>query len=190
MPVASRVALRGYDHVEFYVGNAKQAAHYYRSAFGFRPVAYAGPETGGGDRASYVMTQGSIRFVLTAGLEPGHEAVRHQAAHGDGVRSVAFVVDDVEAAFRSLVAHGAQPLAAPAEHRDDAGAVVTASIAAYGDTIHTFVQRAAYRGPFLPGYVPLEPAVGAAPTGLRAVDHVVANVPDGTMDEWSRFYAE
>jgi 4-hydroxyphenylpyruvate dioxygenase len=190
MPVASRIALRGYDHVEFYVGNAKQAAHFYRTAFGFRPVAYAGPETGVVGRASYVMAQGSVRFVLTAGLAPDHPAVLHQAAHGDGVRAVAFVVDDVEAAYSSLVAHGARPVAEPVEARDADGEVITASIAAYGDTIHTFVQRASYRGAFLPGYETIDPALRVAPTGIRALDHVVANVADGTMDEWSRFYAD
>jgi 4-hydroxyphenylpyruvate dioxygenase len=182
--------LRGYDHVEFYVGNAKQAAHYYRSAFGFRPVAYAGPETGVADRASYVMAQGAIRFVLTAGLAPDHPAVRHQAAHGDGVHSVAFAVDDVEAAYRTVLANGAQPVREPRVRDDDLGAVVTASIAAYGDTVHTFVQRDGYRGAFLPGFVPYDAPVGTSATGLRAIDHVVANVPDGTMDEWSRFYAD
>jgi 4-hydroxyphenylpyruvate dioxygenase len=190
MPVASRIALRGYDHIEFYVGNAKQAAHFYRSAFGFRVVAYAGPETGVADRASYVMALGSIRFVLTAGLAPDHPAVLHQGAHGDGVRSVAFMVDDVEAAYRSLVANGAQTVAEPTEARDADGKVITASIAAYGDTIHTFVQRVAYRGLFLPGYQAVKPAPSAVPTGLRAVDHVVANVADGKMDEWSRYYAD
>jgi 4-hydroxyphenylpyruvate dioxygenase len=189
MPVAERILLRGYDHVEFYVGNAKQAAHYYRTAFGFRPVAYAGPETGVPGRASYVMAQGSIRFVLTAGLAPDHPAVLHQAAHGDGVRSIAFAVDDVEAAYRSLAAHGATPVSEPTEAHDPDGAVITASIAAYGDTIHTFVQRTGYRGSFLPGYARVDPVAGAPATGLRAVDHVVANV-DGTMDEWSRYYAE
>jgi 4-hydroxyphenylpyruvate dioxygenase len=193
MPIASRIALRGWDHVEFYVGNAKQAAHYYRTAFGFRPVAYAGPETGVTDHASYVLAQGSIRFVLTAGLEPDHLAVRHQAAHGDGVRAVAFAVDDADAAFRSLVANGAHPVAPPTEEHDDDGTIVTASIAAYGDTVHTFVQRDAYHGPFRPGYSALagDPHdANAFGTGLREIDHVVANVPDGTMDEWSRFYAD
>src|SRR4051794_35153931 len=178
MPVAERVALRGYDHVEFYVGNAKQAAHYYRTAFGFRPVAYAGPETGVADRSSYVMAQGSLRFVLTAGLTPDHAAVHHQAMHGDGVRTIAFAVDDVDAAFRSLVARGAEPVAPPHTMTDDDGDAVVASIAAYGDTIHTFVERARYRGSFLPGYAPIVMAGHVPLTGLKALDHVVANVPD------------
>jgi 4-hydroxyphenylpyruvate dioxygenase len=190
MPIAPTVALQGWDHVEFYVGNAKQAAHYYRSAFGFRPVAYAGPETGVADRASYLLEQGAIRFVLTAGLTPDHPAVLHHAAHGDGVRAVAFAVDDVEAVHRALVDKGAREVAPPARHEDEHGAVTTASIAAYGDTVHTFVDRAAYRGPFLPGYEPLHATAPAPPTGLRAIDHVVANVPDGAMDSWSRFYAD
>src|SRR3954452_15889354 len=106
MPVATRVVLRGYDHLEFYVGNAKQAAHFYRTAFGFRPVAYAGPETGVADQASYVLEQGTIRLVLTTGLTPEHPAVQHQAEHGDGVHSVAFEVDDVDGAYRSVVERG------------------------------------------------------------------------------------
>jgi 4-hydroxyphenylpyruvate dioxygenase len=191
MPVDTRVVLQGYDHVEFYVGNAKQAAHYYRTAFGFRPVAYAGPETGVADRASYVMAQGAIRFVLTAGLTPEHPAVRHQAAHGDGVHTVAFAVDDVDGAYRSVLDRGAHSLSGPAEQRDEHGAVRVASIAAYGDTVHTFVERGAYDGVFLPGYVAIDDDRAAtSTTGLRAVDHVVANVPDGAMDEWSRYYAD
>jgi 4-hydroxyphenylpyruvate dioxygenase len=190
MPVATRVALRGYDHLEFYVGNAKQAAHYYRTAFGFRPVAYAGPETGVPDRASYVLEQGAIRVVLTTGLTPEHPAVQHHAEHGDGVHVVAFEVDDVDGAYRSVLDRGARSLAEPAHRRDDHGSVRTASIAAYGDTVHTFVERGSYTGAFLPGFEPLPHDLATPRTGLRAIDHVVANVPDGAMDEWSRYYAD
>jgi 4-hydroxyphenylpyruvate dioxygenase len=188
MPVATRVLLRGYDHLEFYVGNAKQAAHYYRSAFGLRPVAYAGPETGVADRASYVLELGAIRFVLTSGLTPEHPAVQQQAEHGDGVHAVAFGVDDVDAAYNSVLERGARSVTAPVEQHDEGGTVRSASIAAYGDTVHTFVERGAYRGAFLPGFAAIEHDVAVPHTGLRAVDHVVANVPDGAMDEWSRYY--
>ena len=149
------VALQGYDFIEFWVGNAKQAAHYYRTAFGFTPVAYAGPETGVRDRASWVLDQGDIRFVISAALAPGHPIARHHHAHGDGVRDIAFAVPDVEAAFAAATSRGATPVAEPAVQSDDLGKVVTASIAAYGETVHTFVDRAAYAGVFLPGYVDL-----------------------------------
>jgi 4-hydroxyphenylpyruvate dioxygenase len=191
--------LAGYDYVEFYVGNAKQAAHYYRTAFGFTPVAYAGPETGVRDRASWVLAQGDIRFVFTAGLAPDSPIVAHQAQHGDGVRDVAFAVPDAEAAFAVALERGAEPAREPAILEDDQGKVVVAAIKAYGETVHTFVDRSAYAGPFLPGYVPLDgsqlgglkPPFTAPPgrsVGLRAVDHVVANVELGKMTDWARYY--
>ena len=179
--------LEGYHHVEFFVGNARQAAHYYRTAFGFRPVAYAGPETGTRDRASYVLAQGAICFVLTAGLEPEHEAVIHQRLHGDGVRDVAFAVADAEVAFRTAVERGARPVREPEIREDEHGKVVVAAIDAYGDTIHSFVDRSGYSGTFLPGYVPWD-APCPQPVGLRDLDHVVANVEVGGMARWARFY--
>ncbi|HUH07959.1 MAG TPA: 4-hydroxyphenylpyruvate dioxygenase [Egibacteraceae bacterium] len=193
----------GYDHIEFYVGNAKQAAHYYRTAFGFTPVAYAGPETGRRDAASWVLEQGDIRFVLTAGLAPDDGAVRHAAAHGDGVRDVAFRVPDAEEAFRVAVSRGAQPVSEPAVAEDDHGKIITASIKAYGDTLHSFVDRSNYSGPFAPGYQTVgaadADAQGLRPVwtvpaghgvGLRHVDHVVANVELGQMNTWVRYYAD
>jgi 4-hydroxyphenylpyruvate dioxygenase len=195
--------IQGYDHVEFYVGNAKQAAHYYRTAWGFTPVAYAGPETGVRDRASWVLEQGRIRFVLTAGLGPESEIVQHQAQHGDGVRDVAFTVPDAEEAFRVAVERGAQPHAEPEVQEDDHGKVVIAAIKAYGDTIHTFVDRSNYSGAFAPGYASLDAGqqvgVGLKPlwtvpetpsVGLGLIDHIVANTELGRMDELVSYYAD
>jgi 4-hydroxyphenylpyruvate dioxygenase len=194
--------IQGYDHIEFFVGNAKQAAHYYRTAWGFTPVAYAGPETGVRDRASWVLEQGRIRFVLTAGLDPDSDIVRHAALHGDGVRDVAFAVPDAQEAFRVAVERGAQPHAEPEVCEDDHGKLVRASIKAYGDTLHSFVDRSNYAGPFAPGYRSLSDpgqAQGLKPLwtvppgksiGISLVDHVVANVELGAMDTWVGYYAD
>jgi 4-hydroxyphenylpyruvate dioxygenase len=180
--------LRGYDAIEFWVGNAKQAAHYYRSTFGFRLTAYAGPETGVRDRASYVLEQGQIRFVLTSGLSPDHEVVAHHRKRGDAVRDVAFTVPDAQRAFDLAIERGATPHREPRVDEDDLGKVTTASIAVFGDTIHSFVERDAYAGPYLPGYVAVDEDPIADPAGLDFVDHVVANVEEGRMDEWASFY--
>ena len=180
-------ALRGYHHVEFIVGNARQAAHYYRTALGFSPVAYAGPETGVRDRASYVLEQGDIRLVLTAGLHPDHDAAVHQRLHGDGVRDVAFAVADVETAFATAVERGAEPAIKPEVREDEFGTVTVAAIRTYGDTIHSFVDSAGYAGPFLPGYEAHADPPGTG-VGLRRIDHVVANVELGRMTEWAAFY--
>ncbi|MEX0659819.1 MAG: 4-hydroxyphenylpyruvate dioxygenase [Egibacteraceae bacterium] len=182
------MALQGYHHLEFYVGNAHQAAHYYRTAFGFTPIAYAGPETGVRDLASYVLAQGDIRFVLTAGLRPDHEVVAHQGRHGDGVRDIAFAVADAEVAFATAVERGAVPVLPPEVREDESGKVVVAAIGAYGETIHSFVERGAYDGAFLPGYTALDDPGAVADIGLRHVDHVVANVELGAMSRWARFY--
>jgi 4-hydroxyphenylpyruvate dioxygenase len=202
MAQAELMPLQGYHHIEFYVGNAKQAATYYRTAFGFTPVAYAGPETGVRDRASWVLAQGDVRFVLTAGLSPEHEAVRHQLLHGDGVKDVAFRVPDAERAFAVALERGAQAATAPQVREDERGKVVLAAIKAYGDTIHTFVDASNYSGVFLPGYEPVsdQPAESSGlktplyakrgvAAGLKLVDHVVANVELGKMDTWVDFYA-
>ncbi len=180
--------ITGYDAIEFWVGNAKQAAHYYRTAFGFELVGYAGPETGVRDRASYVLQQRAIRFVLTTGLTPDHEVVRHQTAHGDGVRDVAFRVPDAEQAFTLALDRGASPVREPEVLEDEHGKVVRATIAAYGDTHHSFVQRGDYDGVYLPGYERVANDPLAVPVGLSAIDHVVCNVELGAMDEWAGFY--
>ena len=180
--------LHGYDAIGFWVGNAKQAAYFYRSAFGFRLTAYAGPETGVRDRASYVLEQGEIRLVLTSGLIPDGEVVRHHRIHGDAVHDVALRVPDAEHAFRVAVERGARPRQHPHERVDEHGAVTLASIAVFGDTIHTFVQRDGYRGPYLPGYVAVDNDPIATPIGLGSIDHVVANVERGRMQHWVDFY--
>jgi 4-hydroxyphenylpyruvate dioxygenase len=182
--------IQGYSHVEFYVGNAKQAAHYYRTAFGLTPVAYAGPETGVRDRTSWVLASGGIRFVLTAGLGPDSPIVRHVAEHGDGVRDVAFAVPDAEEAFRLAVERGARPHREPEVLTGSGGKVVIAAIAAYGDTIHSFVDASNWSGDFLPGYEPVRDRPAPRDSGLHTIDHVVANVELGRMDDWVRFYAD
>jgi 4-hydroxyphenylpyruvate dioxygenase len=182
--------ITGYDAIEFWVGNARQAAHYYRTAFGFRQVGYAGPETGVRDRASYVLEQHDIRFVLTSGLRPGHEIVEHQARHGDGVRDVSFRVDDVEHVFALAVERGAAVHHEPEAREDEYGKVVVAAIRTYGDTIHSLVQRGDYGGVYLPGYRRLDEDTLATPVGLERIDHVVSNVHPGEMERWTGFYEQ
>jgi len=181
--------LKGTDHIEFYVGNARQAAYYYRTAFGMSLVAYAGPETGQRDHASYVVQQGKIRFVLTTSLRPGSSIADHVATHGDGVRVIALEVDDARQAWLETTARGARSVAAPAETADESGRIVTSSIAAYGDTIHTFVERGHYNGPFLPGFRAEPEDTVVRPTGLKHVDHMVGNVGWHAMNDWVDFYA-
>ncbi len=179
----------GYDAIEFYVGNARQAAHYYRTAFGFDVVGYAGPEHGVRDRCSYVMEQNGVRFVLTAGLDPESEIVRHQALHGDGVKDVAFSVPDADLAFRVAVERGAEPHRQPSVVEDEHGKLVVSAIKAYGETIHSFVDRSNYSGVYAPGYHPTKHQVAAQPNGLQYIDHVVCNVDLGEMDRWAGYYA-
>jgi 4-hydroxyphenylpyruvate dioxygenase len=181
--------LKGTDHVEFYVGNARQAAYFYRAAFGMSLVAYSGPETGQRDRASYVLQQGKIRFVFTTSLRPGSAIADHVSRHGDGVRAIALEVDDARAAWLETTARGARSITAPTEMNDEYGRVLTSSIAAYGDTIHTFVERGHYTGAFLPGFRSEPADLVARPTGLRHVDHMVGNVGWHAMNEWVDFYA-
>ena len=180
--------LHGIDHVELWVGNAKQAAYYYTRAFGFREVAYAGLETGVRDRTSHVLQQGRIRLVITGALTPGHKIAEHHGRHGDGARVIALSVPDAAYAFRAAVERGAIPVREPWEESDDHGTVAMATIQAYGDTLHTFVERGAYSGPFLPGYQPRDDSTPGA--GLLAIDHIVGNVELGHMDTWVKFYED
>jgi 4-hydroxyphenylpyruvate dioxygenase len=182
--------LKGTDHIEFYVGNARQSAYFYRAAFGMSLVAYAGPETGRRDRASYVLQQGKIRFVLTTALRSDSEIAAHVHKHGDGVRAIALWVDDARSAWEETTKRGARSVQEPTVSEDANGRVVTASIAAYGDTLHTFVERKDYRGIFFPGYQATSPDTVANPVGLLHVDHVVGNVGWGAMNEWVDFYAK
>ena len=178
----------GTDHIEFYVGNARQAAQFYQHCMGFECVAYAGPETGVRDRASYVLQQNKIRFVLTTALRPDTEIATHVLQHGDGVKVLALWVDDARRSFIETTSRGAVPAREPEILKDEFGEVVTASIKTYGETIHTFVERKNYRGPFLPGYKPRKSSMTVHSTGLKYVDHCVGNVELGKMNEWVRFY--
>ncbi len=180
--------INGTDHVELYCGNARQACHFYQSAFGFRWTAYSGPETGVRDRASYLLEQGKVRLVLASGLKPDSPIVRHQAAHGDGVRDLALWVDDARRAFAYATAHGAVAVREPEVLRDHDGEVVIAAIRTYGDTVHSLVERRGYGGRFLPGFVPVTPRYEPPPVGLEHVDHCVGNVELGKMNEWVGFY--
>jgi 4-hydroxyphenylpyruvate dioxygenase len=180
--------LNGTDYVEFYVGNAKQAAHYYQTAFGFDLVAYQGPETGVKDRVSYVLQQGKLRFVLTGALSSESPIAQHVAKHGDGVKVLALWVDDAESAFYKAVNRGAEYASKPETLKDEFGEVVVASIRTYGETIHTFVERKNYHGAFMPTYRAAKSTTKSAPIGLKYVDHCVGNVPLGEMNKWVAFY--
>jgi len=179
-----------WDYVEFYVGNAKQAAHYYMTAFGFDQIAYAGPETGVKDRCSYVLQQSKLRFVLTSSLAPDDDIAKHVALHGDGVRDIAILVDDAQAAYDRAIAGGARSILAPAHTSDATGRIIRATIATYGDTVHSFIQRDGYTGAFMPGFIAAPRTLpGSKKTGLLFIDHCVGNVGWGEMDAWGDFYA-
>lgn len=182
--------INGTDYIEFYVGNAKQSAMYYQAAFGFKLVAYQGPETGVRDRASYVLEQDKIRLVLTTAMHPDHEVSKHVLKHGDGVKVLALWVNDARDAFEKAVARGAKPASEPVTLEDEHGKVTVASIHTYGETLHTFVERNDYHGAFMPGFQPRESAYPAKSVGLKYVDHCVGNVELGTMNEWVKFYQD
>ena len=182
--------LQGFDHVEFYVGNAKQAAYFYSHAFGFTPIAYSGLETGVRDRTSYVLAQGDIRFVFTTALQPDHPVSEHVRLHGDGVKVVALTVDDARRSYEETTRRGAKGVMEPKTIEDEFGRVTLASIATYGETLHTFVERQDYAGPFLPGFKALStsPEAQTRGAGLKTIDHIVGNVELGKMNEWVDFY--
>ncbi len=182
--------LHGIDHVELWVGNAAQAAYFYREALGFEQVAYAGLETGLRDRVSFVLQQGRIKIVLTGALTHGHEIGEHHMRHGDGVRVIALSVPDAGYAYRTAVERGARGVREPYETRDDQGTVKLASIATYGDTLHTFVERDGYGGAFMPGYVAEPRTSRNGGVGLLAIDHIVGNVELGHMNTWVKFYED
>ncbi len=181
--------INGTDYIEFYVGNAKQSALFYRAAFGFELIAYRGPETGVRDRASYLLRQDRIRFVLTTPIGPDGPIADHVRVHGDGVRDLAFWVDDARDAYAKAIERGAKSVQAPTVTKDADGEVVIAAIATYGDTIHSLVERRNYKGLFLPGFVPASSPFKSVPTGLKHVDHCVGNVELGKMNEWVEFYS-
>jgi 4-hydroxyphenylpyruvate dioxygenase len=188
----SSIALRRIDHVRFLVGNARQSAYFYRNAFGFDVVAYAGLETGVRHEASYVLRQGEITFVLVSPLRADNPHSAQLLTHGDGVQSIALEVDDVPAAYAEALARGAFGVEPPSAVEDHDGVYEFASIRAYGDTTHAFVNRSRYRGIFAPGYKALDPGRYSPrtfhPVGLNAIDHIVANVEEGKMEEWVKFY--
>ncbi|MHB1223352.1 MAG: 4-hydroxyphenylpyruvate dioxygenase [Gemmatimonadaceae bacterium] len=186
--------INGTDYIEFFVGNARQAAHYYRAAFGFELVAYRGPETGVRDRASYLLLQDKIRFVITTAIRPDlSEEARliadHVACHGDGVRDLALWVDDARDAFEKAVERGAAAVHEPRVLTDADGEIVVAAIRTYGDTIHSLVERRNYRGLFMPGFRAVTPRYTPPSVGLRYVDHCVGNVELGKMNTWVDYYA-
>jgi 4-hydroxyphenylpyruvate dioxygenase len=187
------IPLKRIDHLRFVVGNARQSAYFYRNAFGFQVVAYAGLETRRKDAAGYVLRQGDITFVLSSPLSPDHPDNSRLASHGDGVESIALEVESVPEAFETAVSRGATPLLEPTETTDAHGVYRFASIRTYGDTSHVFVDRSDYHGVFAPGFEPIEPgryqAASFRPVGLKEIDHVVANVEEGQMQTWVDYYA-
>ncbi len=181
--------INGTDFIEFYVGNARQSSHYYRTAFGFELVGYRGPETGIRDRASYLLVQDKLRFVFTTPLNPSSAIAAHDQRNGDGVRDIAFWVDDARDAYAKAIERGAESAYEPTVLEDDGGKVIIAGIRTYGDTIHSIVERRDYKGLFLPGFVPASSPYKPTGTGLKYVDHCVGNVELGKMDEWVGFYS-
>lgn len=182
--------LKGTDYVEMYVGDAKKAAYYFKTAFGFQDLAYAGLETGVKDRVSYVLQQGKIRLVLTAPLTPESDLWKHISLHGDGVKVVALWVDDARKAFEETVARGAKPYLEPTVESDGDGEVVRSGIHTYGDTVHIFVERTKYKGAFLPGYKAMSTSYNPESSGLQYIDHMVGNVDWGQMSKWCTFYSD
>lgn len=183
---ADFLKIHSWDHVHLWVGNARHAMYYWWKAFGFRPVAYSGLETGNRDYASYVLQSGNIRLVVSAAYRPTHEIAAHQLLHGDGVKVIALGVDDVESAWRETTARSARSAWAPREEKDSGGIYRTSAIHTYGEVLHVFVDRSAYNGPFAPGYEALE--LPSESAGLVALDHIVGNVQLGKMNHWVDFY--
>ncbi len=182
--------LMGTDYVEFYVGNAKQAAHYYKTAFGYQSLAYAGLETGVKDRVSYVIKQDKIRLVLTTPLNSNSPINDHLRKHGDGVKVVALWVEDARKSFEETVKRGAKPFMEPTVEKDEHGEVVRSGIYTYGETVHIFVERKNYNGTFLPGYKEWKSDYNPTPVGLKYVDHMVGNVGWGEMNQWVKWYED
>ncbi|MBO6516931.1 MAG: 4-hydroxyphenylpyruvate dioxygenase [Bacteroidia bacterium] len=182
--------LNGTDHIEFYVGNAKQSAYYYQSAWGYELIAYAGPETGVRDRASYVLKQGKVTLILTTAMDPDSDISNHVKAHGDGVKFLSLWVDDATKSHEEATKRGAKSYMEPTRFEDEHGYVVISAIHTYGETIHKFVERSNYNGAFLPGFQKPSHKLDVEPVGLKHVDHCVGNVELGKMDEWVKFYED
>ena len=182
------VPLKAVHHVEFWVGNAKQAAYYYRKAFGYNQTAYSGLETGDREKASYVLEQGRVRVVFSTPLNGNNELAEHIRRHGDGVKDIAFHVDDAKACYEACIARGAKSAREPETLSDENGSVTKASIFTYGETLHSFISHDDYNGPFLPGFI--EKKVEGEDVGLKYIDHIVGNVELGKMEHWVNFYAD
>lgn len=182
--------INGTDFVEFYVGNAKQAAIYYQTAFGFQPVAYSGLETGNKEKTSYVLKQDKITFVFSSALHKGSDISRHCDDHGDGVKFIALWVDDATYSFNETVKRGAKPYLEPTEMKDENGILIKSGIHTYGETIHYFIERKNYKGIFMPGFKAWNPIYKPLDVGLKYVDHMVGNVELGQMNTWVDFYKE
>ena len=182
------VPLKAVHHVEFWVGNAKQAAYYYRKAFGFNQIAYSGLETNDREKASYVLEQGRIRMVFSTPLNGNNELAEHIRKHGDGVKDIAFHVDDAKSCYEACVARGAKSAYEPETISDENGSITRAAIYTYGETIHSFISHDDYKGPFLPGFI--EKKVEGEDVGLKYIDHIVGNVELGKMEHWVNFYAD
>ena len=191
MSITAPPKLGGIDHLEWWVGNARAFAGFLASAFGFAPLAHAGPETGRRDRVSYLLQQGDVRFLVTGGLTPESAVAEHVRRHGDGIRDIAFLVDDVDAAYSAALERGATSFRAPADDIDEGGngTIRHAAIATYGETVHTFMDRTRYAGPFAPQFEPSALLAPIGPSvGIERIDHVGANVELGTLDEWVGYY--
>src|SRR4026208_662046 len=182
--------LEGTDHIEFYVGNAKQAAHFYQSALGFQPLAYSGPETGVRDRASYAVRQNKITFVLTTPLRAKHAIADHILKHGDGVKAIALKVKDATSAWKETTKRGGKSYLEPKTLKDENGRLVMSGIHTYGDTVHLFIERGDYNGVFMPGFRKWESNYNPPDTGLQYVDHCVGNVGWNQMNPWVKFYED
>jgi 4-hydroxyphenylpyruvate dioxygenase len=182
--------LLGTDYVELYVGNAKQAAHYYKTAFGFQTLAYAGPETGVRDRVSYVLVQDKIRLVLTCALSSSHTIAEHHRKHGDGVKVLALWVEDAYSAYEETMKRGGKSYMEPITLTDDNGEVRMSGIHTYGEVVHVFVERKNYKGVFMPGFIPATSKYNPEPLGLKYVDHCVGNVGWNQMNPWVKFYED
>jgi len=192
VPAAEKdfLPLQGTDYIEFYVGNAKQAAHFYKTVFGFQSLAYSGPETGTKEKASYVIRQNKLTFVLTTPLRSGNAIADHIAKHGDGVKAIALKVEDATSAWEETTRRGGKSFLEPMSLNDGDGQLVISGIHTYGDTVHLFIERENYHGVFMPGFRPLESTYNPAETGLLYVDHCVGNVGWNQMNPWVKFYED
>ncbi len=180
--------IQSIDYVEFYVGNAKQAMHYFVKGFGFKTIAYCGMETGVRDRVSYVLEQNKMRFVLSGTFQQDHPIAEFTKLHGDGVKDIALQVDDVEFTYKEAVSRGAIPIMEPTVYSDENGEFKKATIGTYGDTVHTFIERTNYKGVFAPGFVAYNSPITAPETGIAVIDHIVGNVELNKMEDWVKYY--